>query len=87
MATKTDLLQLKDDVGHVLNHTGEGGEFMVDTFNAYRGDCKAFEGREQYTAQRIADGDAVAGFQRTEFENATEIVGLEHDHLVGFLER
>ena len=59
---------------------------MVDTFNAHRGDCEAFEGRKKDTTQGIADGDAVARFQRTEFESAAEIVSFEHNHLVRFLE-
>ena len=87
LAAEADLLQFKDDVGHVFNHAGKRGEFVVNTFNADGSDCKAFKRREQHTTQRIANGDAIAWFQWTEFEYATEIVGLEHDHLVGFLER
>jgi hypothetical protein len=87
LTTQTDLLQLENNVGHVLDNSGERGELVVDTLDVHRCNCEALQGREEDTTQRIADGDAIAGFQRTELKGATEIISLEHDHLVGFLER
>ena len=60
---------------------------MVDTVDTDRCDGEAFQRGEKDTAQSVADGDAVARFQRAEFESATEVVGFEHDYLVGFLKR
>ena len=80
------LLQAQDNVGHVLDHSGERRELVVDAINLDRCDSIAFERREKDATQSVADGSAVAGLQRTEFERAAEVVGLQHDHLVGFLE-
>jgi len=80
------LLQSQDDVGHVFHHAGERGEFVVDAFDLDGSDSIAFERREKDATQGVADGSAVAGLQRTEFEGTAEVVSFEHDHLVGLLE-
>ena len=85
LATEADLLESQDDVGHVLDNSGERRELMVDTVDLDRRDSIAFERREKEATQSVADGCAVAGLQRTEFESAAEVVSLEHDHLIGFL--
>jgi len=36
-------LEIQDDVGHVLNHSGQRGELVLRTSNFYRGDRCAFK--------------------------------------------
>jgi hypothetical protein len=86
LTAETDLFQFENNVGHILDHTWQRRELVVDTFDADRCDCETFKGREQDATEGIANSDTVAGLQRTELEKATEIVSLKHDHLVRFLE-
>jgi hypothetical protein len=59
-----DFLQVQDDVGHVLDHAVNGGEFVHGAIHLDGGDGRAFERGEQHAAQRVADGVAVTGFKR-----------------------
>ena len=56
-------LQVEHDVGHVFDHAGQRGEFVLRAGDFDRGDGGAFERGEQHAAERIADGVAVAGFK------------------------
>ena len=86
LTAEADLLKAQDDVGHILDHTGYGGELMVDTVDLHRGNSIAFERREKDATQSVADGSAITGLQRAEFKSAAEVVSFKHDHLVRFLE-
>ena len=57
-------LQIEHDVGHVLDHAGQGGEFVLRAGDFHRGDRGAFERRKQHAAEGISDGVAVAGLKR-----------------------
>ncbi len=56
-------LQVEHDVGHVLDHAGQRGEFVLRAVDFDRGDGGAFERGEEHAAERIADRVAVAGFK------------------------
>ena len=64
MGLEQDLLQVQNDVGHVLDHAVNGGEFVHRAVDLDGGDGRAFERGEQHAAQRVADGVAVTGFKR-----------------------
>ena len=59
-----DSLQIEDDVGHVLDHAGQSGEFVLRAGDFDRGDGGAFQRGEQHAAERIANRVAVTGFKR-----------------------
>ena len=59
-----NLLQVQHDVGDVLDHAVDGGEFVHRAVDLDRGDGGAFERGEEHAAERVADGVAVAGFKR-----------------------
>ena len=59
-----DLLEIQNDVGHVLNNAVNRGEFMLRAVHFERRNGRAFERREQHAAKRVADGVAVTGFKR-----------------------
>src|SRR5665213_2986363 len=59
-----DLLQVQNDVGHVLDDAVNGGELVHRAVHFQRGDGRAFERRKQHAAERVADGVAVTGFKR-----------------------
>ena len=56
-------LQVEHDVGHVLDHAGQSGEFVLRAGDFHRGDGGAFERGEEHAAERVADGVAVAGLK------------------------
>ena len=58
-----NLLQVEDDVGHILDHAVNGGELVHGAVNLDGGDGGAFQGGEEHAAQGVADGVAVAGFK------------------------
>ncbi len=58
------LLQVEDDVGCVLNYTGDRGEFVQHAFNLDGGDRSSLDGAEQCTAQSVAYRGAPAAFER-----------------------
>jgi hypothetical protein len=47
------LLQVEDDLGHVLDHAGQGRELVEHAVDSHRGDRRALQRREQRAAQRI----------------------------------
>ena len=85
LTTETHLFEVKYDVGHILNDTGDRGELMLHTVDTNRCDGKTLEGREKDTPQGVAYGHTITVLQRAEFEHSTEVIGFEHDNLVGFL--
>src|SRR6266513_3262891 len=56
-----ELLQVQDDVGDVLRHPLDGRELVQHAVDAYRRDGGARDGRQQRTAERIADRVAETG--------------------------
>src|SRR6185369_6689207 len=63
-------LEVEDDVGHVFDHAGDGGEFVLHALNLHAGDRAAFEAGEQNPPQAVADRDAEAAFKRLGYELA-----------------
>ncbi len=57
------LLEVEDDVGGVLDHTGDRREFVQHTFDFYRSDGCSFDRTEQRAAQRVSHGGAPAAFK------------------------
>ena len=64
MGAKEHLLEVQDDVGDILDHAFDGGEFVLGAIDLDGGDGGAFQGGEEDAAQGVADGVAVAGFKR-----------------------
>ena len=59
-----DFFEVQHDVGDILDHAVNGGEFVLGAFDLDGGDGGAFQGGEEDAAQGVADGVAVAGFKR-----------------------
>jgi hypothetical protein len=51
-----DLFQVEDDVGDVLDHPGNRGEFVQHPLDVDRGDRGAFDRRQQAAPESVADG-------------------------------
>jgi hypothetical protein len=81
-----DLLEVKDNVGHILLYTGYCVKLMLDTVDLDRSNGISLQSREKNTTKRVAHSDAIARLQRLEFKFAEEVIGLKHENLVGFLE-
>ena len=64
MQLEPHLLQVEDDVGHVLAHPGEGRELVQDALHAHGDDCRSLQRRQQHAAKRVADRRPVAAFER-----------------------
>ena len=56
-------LQIEHDVGHVFDHAGQRGEFVLRAGDFDRGNGGAFERGKQHAAERVSDRVAVAGFK------------------------
>src|SRR5690606_2995450 len=63
-----ELLEVQDDVGDVFLHPGHGRELVQHALDADAGDRRPRNGRQQGTAQRVADGVAEARLQRLDDE-------------------
>ena len=59
-----DLLDVEDDVGHVLAHAGDRRELVQHAVDLHRGDRGALERRQQHAAQRVAERHAEAALER-----------------------
>src|SRR5262249_27680338 len=76
---------VQDDVGNVLDDTGDGADFVLHALDLDAGDGTAFEGGQQDAANAVAHGDAKAALERLDSELA---VGVGEgttvaDHAVG----
>ncbi len=58
-----DLLQVEDDVGHILDDAVDGLELVVDALDLDRADGAALDGAEQHAAEGIADRVAITGLE------------------------
>ena len=83
-----DLLEVEDDVRHVLDHALEGREFMEDAFDADGGDGRPFDRREKHAPERVTDRRTEAALER--LGNETPVVRRQGFgiviELLGFLE-
>src|SRR5581483_3693746 len=82
------LLEVKDDVGGILNYARNRAEFVIDAFDANRGNGRAFNARKQNTAERVADCGAESALERLSGELPEplgERLGI-CDQTFGFLE-
>ena len=80
------LLEVKNDILHPLDNTGDGLELLVDTDNLDLRDCETLQRCKKNAAKSVTDGLSVSGLKRTEFETADGLVAFEHYHLVRLLE-
>ena len=71
-----DLLEVEDDVGGVLDHAGNGAEFVRDAFDADGGDGRAFDRAEQHAAQTGSDGGSESTLERLRGEHAVALVSV-----------
>src|SRR5262249_43553469 len=63
-----NLLQVEDDVGRILDHAWDRRELVKDSVDLHRGDRGAFNRREQYPSQGVADGRAEPSLERLRIE-------------------
>ena len=59
-----DLLDVEDDVGHILAHAGDRRELVQHAVDLHRLDRGALQRRQQHAAQRVAERHAEAALQR-----------------------
>ena len=64
MHAQRDALDVEDDVGDVLEHAGDRGEFVQHALDLHRGHRRALQRRQQHAAQRVAERQAEAALQR-----------------------
>src|SRR5205814_1000861 len=75
------VLEVEQDVGHVLADAGERRELVRDALDLDRGDGGALERREQHAAQRVAEGVAEAAVERLDYKDAAVVLDLLVDDL------
>jgi len=63
-----EVLEVEDELGDVLGHPLDGGELVVDAVELDGGDGGTRDRGQERPAQRVADGVAEAGLQRTDCE-------------------
>ena len=61
---QADLLHVQQEFGRVFLHASDGRELVLDLVDAHGGHGGAFERAEEHAAQRVAERDAVARFER-----------------------
>ena len=64
MLPERDLLDVEDDVGHVLAHARDRGELVQHAIDMHRGDGGALERRQQHAAKRVAESEPEAALER-----------------------
>ena len=78
VALEAELLDVQDDLGDVFLDARDRRELLVDVTDLDAGDRGALEGRQEDAPKGVAEGDAVAGLERT---------GLVLGVRAGFLDR
>src|SRR5207249_674159 len=68
------VLEVEQDVGHVLADARQGRELVRDALDLDRGDGGALERREQHAAQRVPERVTEAAVQRLDHEDAAVFV-------------
>ena len=69
-----ELLEVEDDLGDVLGHTGDRRELVQDAVDLDRRDGRTRDRRQQRATQGVAEGVAEAGLQGLDDEPRTEVV-------------
>ena len=64
MHAKGQLLDVEDDIGHILQHAGDRRELMQHALDLHRGHRRTLQRRQQHAAQRIAQGQSETALQR-----------------------
>jgi hypothetical protein len=75
MDAQRDFLDVQNDVGDVLAHTRDGGEFMQYAIDVNRVHGGALQGGQEHTAQRVPERQAEAALQGLR-DNRTEALGI-----------
>src|SRR5262249_23675028 len=57
-----------NDIGHILDHTGDGRDFVLYALDLDLGDGAALQAGQEDAPQAVADGDAKAAFERLGIE-------------------
>ena len=76
LARDDEVLDVQDDLGDILLHTGDGAELVQDAVDADARDGRAGDRREQGATQRVAERVAEAGLQGLDDEAAAELRDL-----------
>jgi hypothetical protein len=76
-----EVLQIEDDVRHVLAHSGKRRELVRDALDLHRGDRGALERRQQHTTKRVSERVTEAAVERLDPEHAAMVVGVLVDDL------
>src|SRR5258707_4263857 len=58
------LLQVQDDVGRILNHTGDRRELVQHALDFHRGDSRALDGAEERATQCVSNRGAPTALKR-----------------------
>ncbi len=74
-AAQHQLLEVEDDVGHVLLDTLDGAELVQHALDAHAGHRGAGDGRQQGAAQAVAQRVAKPWLQRLDAERGTVPLG------------
>src|SRR5436189_448728 len=75
------VLEVEEDVGHVLPDARQRRELVRDALDLHRGDRSALERREQHAAPRVAERVAEAAIERLDLEDPAVLVDLLVDDL------
>src|SRR5262249_52189363 len=68
-----DLFEVEDDVAHVLDHVGDGGELVERALDLDGRDGGALKRREEHAAKRVADRDSEPALEGLAYELAVEL--------------
>ena len=71
-----DVLEVQDDVGHVLLHALDGRELVRHALDAHGCDRRADQRRQQHPPQRVAERVAEATVERLDREAALVVLHL-----------
>ncbi len=63
LGLELDSLQVENNIGHVFDYAGQRGELVLRAGDLHRGDCRAFERRQEHATKGISDRVAVAGLK------------------------
>jgi hypothetical protein len=83
-----DFLHVQHQVGDVLAHAGERGEFVQNAVDLDCRHCRALERRQQHATQGVAQGKAVAALQRLgDHRSHARIVAARNNFQLGRLDQ
>ncbi len=82
---ETNLLEVKNDVCHILLHSGNRVELVSHSLDADGTDGETSERRQKNATQGVADSLSISRLERTEFKFSEGVARFKHDHLIGFL--